>query len=184
MSLRPGLHPGPLLSLIAAVARDRVIGIDNRLPWHLPEDLRHFRATTRGHAVIMGRKTWESLPENVRPLPGRQNIVLSRQAGYAASGLSPGVWLLPSLPAALEKLAAEQPDATEAFIIGGERLYAEALPLAHRLLLTEIDLQTEGDAWFPAFNREEWREASRENHVSEQGIPFAFVRYERLQAAA
>jgi dihydrofolate reductase len=167
------------LALIAAVARNRVIGIDNRLPWRLPEDLRHFRETTRGHAVIMGRKTWESLPENVRPLPGRQNIILSRQADYAARGLSPHAWFLPSLPAALEKLAAERPGMTEAFIIGGERLYTEALPLAHRLLLTEIDLQTEGDAWFPVFSREEWRETRREKHVSEQGIPFAFVRYER-----
>ncbi|MDR3322895.1 MAG: dihydrofolate reductase [Zoogloeaceae bacterium] len=157
--------------MIAAVAHHRVIGVQNRLPWHLPEDLRHFRALTRGHPVIMGRKTWESLPDAFRPLPGRLNIVISRQPDYPA----PGAQVASSLPEALA-LAAGHP---EAFVIGGEQLYALALPQANRLLLTEIGLDVPGDACFPAFDRQEWRETGRETHVSATGLPFAFVAYER-----
>ncbi len=163
--------PHPRLTLIAAVARDRVIGINNTLPWHLPEDLKHFREITRGHPVIMGRKTWESLPEAFRPLPGRLNVVISRQADYAA----PGAQVVSSLEAALE-LAHDLP---EIFVIGGEQLYALALPQADRLLLTEVEMDVAGDAWFPEFSRETWMENSREVHVSADGITFAFVSYER-----
>jgi dihydrofolate reductase len=162
----------PHLTLIAAVAKNRVIGIDNRLPWHLPEDMRHFREVTRGHPVIMGRKTWESLPEAFRPLPGRQNIVISRQPDYPAAGAT----LAHSLPAALELVT------NDAFIIGGEQLYALALPHADRLVLTEVEMDVTGDAWFPAFTSEEWQEVQRENQVSEKGIAFAFVTYERRRA--
>ncbi|GHT95517.1 dihydrofolate reductase [Betaproteobacteria bacterium] len=158
-----------MLTLIAAVARNRVIGIDNRLPWHLPEDMRHFREVTRGNPVIMGRKTWESLPDTFRPLPGRVNIVISRQPDYPASGAT----LATSLPAALELTA------NNAFIIGGEQLYALALPHADRLLLTEVDMDVAGDAWFPAFSSAEWQEVAREQQLSEKGIAFAFVTYER-----
>lgn len=163
--------PHPRLTLIAAVARDRVIGINNQLPWHLPEDLKHFREVTRGHPVIMGRKTWESLPEAFRPLPGRLNLVVSRQADY----LAPGAQVADSLPAALAH--AEQ--LPEAFVIGGEQLYAQALPLADRLILTEVEMDVAGDAWFPEFDRSTWVESSREVHVSDKGVTFAFVTYER-----
>jgi dihydrofolate reductase len=160
--------------LIAAVARHRVMGFENRLPWTLPEDLRHFRATTRGHSVIMGRKTWESLPDAFRPLPGRVNIVISRQSGYC---LPAGALLAGTLEAALA-LA----QAGEAFIIGGAQLYALSLPAAQRLILTEIDQDFPGDAWFPAFDKHEWQETHREPHLSENGIPFAFVTYVRTGA--
>jgi dihydrofolate reductase len=163
-----------MLTLIAAVARNRVIGVDNRLPWHLPEDMRHFREVTRGNPVIMGRKTWESLPEAFRPLPGRVNIVISRQPDYPA----PGATLADSLPAALGLVE------DNAFIIGGEQLYATALPHADRLLLTEVDMDVAGDAWFPAFSPAEWQETQREKQVSEKGIAFAFVTYERRKATA
>ncbi len=161
----------PRLTLIAAVARDRVIGIENRLPWHLPEDLQHFRRVTRGHPVIMGRRTWESLPDTFRPLPGRLNIVISRQTAYEA----PGAQVVDSPAAALERVG----ELPEAFVIGGEQLYAQALPLADRLILTEVEMDVAGDAWFPAFDRNQWLETSREVHVSSDGITFAFVTYER-----
>jgi dihydrofolate reductase len=137
----------------------------------LPEDLRHFRDITLGHAVIMGRKTWESLPEAFRPLPGRLNIVISRQNAHIA----PGAETATSLEEALTH-AANRP---EAFVIGGEQLYALALPKAERLMLTEIDLDTPGDAWFPAFDRKQWQEIRRETHVSRDGLVFAFVVHER-----
>lgn len=161
----------PRLTLIAAVARERVIGINNQLPWHLPEDLKHFRDITRGHPVIMGRKTWESLPVTFRPLPGRLNLVISRQPDYQA----PGAQVTGSLPAAL----ALTEQAPEAFVIGGETLYAQSLAQANRLMLTEVEMEVTGDAWFPQFDRAEWLETSREVHVSSDGITFAFVTYER-----
>ncbi|MDR2366213.1 MAG: dihydrofolate reductase [Zoogloeaceae bacterium] len=168
--------PQPRVTLIAALARNRVIGLHNRLPWRLPEDLRHFRAATRGHTVIMGRKTWESLSAAFRPLPERANIVISRQPGYP---LPAGAHLARSLDDAL----ALAQNAAEAFVIGGAQLYAAALPAAQRLLLTEIDQEITGDAWFPDFNPGEWRETRRETHVSEGGIPFAFVTYLRTRQA-
>lgn len=158
-----------VVSLIAAMDRRRLIGRDNALPWRLPEDLRHFKATTLGKPVIMGRKTWESLG---RPLPERRNIVVSRNAGYAAAGAE----LAASLPAALALAG----DVDEAFVIGGAELYRQALPLAQRLYLTEIDAEFAGDAWFPEFAAAEWREAAREARVSADGLAFAFVRYERI----
>jgi dihydrofolate reductase len=165
----------PPLTLIAAVARNRVIGLNNRLPWQLAEDLRHFRALTRGHPVIMGRKTWESLPAAFRPLPERMNIVVSRQSAYP---LPAGAHLARTLA---DALALAQ---TEAFLIGGAQLYALALPLASRLLLTEIDQEIPGDAWFPHFDKNEWRETERETHLGENGIPFAFVTYLRMEELA
>lgn len=164
------------LTLIAAVARQRAIGRANTLPWHLPEDLRYFRAMTKGKTVIMGRKTWESLPEAFRPLPGRHNIVVTRDAHYAASGAT----VVHSLAAAATAAGEE-----EAFIIGGAELYAQALPLAKRLLLTEIDLDiADADAFFPEFSTREWREISRDAQHSASGdgpaLDFAFVVYERI----
>ncbi len=163
--------PKTILTLIAAVAKNGVIGKDNRLPWHLPADLRHFKALTTGHAVIMGRKTWESLPEKFRPLPGRQNIVVTRNATYAASGAT----VAGSLPDAVAAAAGE-----EAFVIGGAELYQVALPLADRLQLTEIDAEFDGDTWFPARDPRQWREVAREMHRDETGPGYAFVRYDRI----
>lgn len=161
----------PVLALIAAHGHNRVIGIDNRMPWHLPEDMKFFRETTRGKPVIMGRKTWESLPDAFRPLPGRLNIVVSRNAAYQVAGGS----VVGSLPEALDAAG----DAEIAFVIGGAELYRQALPLADRLILTEIDQGYVGDAFFPAFSASEWAEASRSPQVSSTGLPFAFVTYER-----
>ncbi|HNN47200.1 MAG: dihydrofolate reductase [Rhodocyclaceae bacterium] len=157
------------LAMIAAMARDRVIGRDNTLPWHLPEDLKHFKATTLGKPVIMGRKTWESLG---RPLPGRRNLVISRNTGYALSGGE----LFPSLESALEACTDEE----TCFVIGGAELYRQALPLAQRIHLTEIETDvTGGDAHFPLLPAAEWQEASREAHVSEKGLHYNFVVYSR-----
>ena len=156
--------PSPRLAIVVAVAGNGVIGVDNRLPWRLPEDLRHFRLLTTGHAVIMGRRTWESLP---RALPDRQNIVVSRRAGYAAAGAD----VAPSLEAALALVRLPAP----AFCIGGAELYAQALPRADVLELTEIDRDYAGDARFPRVDRDEWVEIAREDHVTHEGLRYAFV---------
>ena len=163
----------PRVSLIAAVASNGVIGSDNALPWRLPEDLKRFKALTLGHPVIMGRKTYESIG---RPLPGRRNIVISRTAGYAAEGCE----VAGSFGAAL---AACRTGSDEIFVIGGAQIYAEALPLARRLYLTEIRRDYEGDAHFPALSRREWNEIRREPYISEDGITCEFVIYERMGAA-
>jgi dihydrofolate reductase len=163
------------VALIAAVAANGVIGVGNRLPWRLAPDLKHFRALTTGHAVIMGRKTWESLP---RALPERQNIVVTRRREYAAAGAETAA----SFDEALALVRLPDP----AFCIGGGELYREALPRAYRLYLTEIARDFEGDARFPAFARAEWRETARAAHVSEApgGFGYAFVTYERHNPAA
>ena len=160
----------PTLTLIAAVARNGVIGIDNRLPWSLPADLKHFKALTMGHSVIMGRKTWESLPPRFRPLPGRHNIVVTRDAGYRAEGAT----VAASLPAAVAQVQGD-----EAFVIGGAELYAAALPLANRLQLTEIDSTFDGDTHFPAIDPSHWQETARDAHHDEAGLRYAFVTYQR-----
>lgn len=157
-----------MLSLIAAMANKRVIGRDNTLPWHLPEDLKHFKATTLGKPVIMGRKTWESLG---RPLPGRRNLVVSRNASYPAVGAE----VFTSLTDALAACA----DVPECFVIGGAELYRQALPLAERLYLTEIDCTVAGDAYFPELPAGEWLETSRSTHTSADGLRYAFVVYAR-----
>lgn len=163
----------PEIVLIAAVARNRVIGKDNTLLWHLPEDLAHFKALTAGHAVLMGRKTWESLPPRFRPLPGRRNLVITRQSAYAAPGAETA--------SSLEEAIAQATDQSVLFVIGGADIYAQALPLADRLELTEVDLAPEGDAWFPALPAGEWQEASRTACRSASGVDLAFVRYTRLK---
>src|ERR1051325_9272286 len=133
---------GPRVYLVAAVAANGIIGVDGRLPWHLPEDLKHFKRLTLGHPVIMGRRTWESLG---RPLPGRENIVVSRGAGCDARGGA----VANSLEGALALCAGEP----VAFVIGGQQLFAESLPLAAGLVMTEIQRDYEGDTWFPAYHR-------------------------------
>ena len=158
----------PMLGLIAAVASNGVIGAQGRLPWHLPEDLRFFKAQTMGCPVIMGRRTWESIG---RPLPGRKNVVVTRSAGFSA----PGASVADSLDAALALCAAEP----KVFVIGGAELYRAALPRADRLVITEIGRDFEGDVRFPDFDRSQWREASRESHTGPGGLNYAFVVYER-----
>jgi len=164
----------PSVVIVAAVAANRVIGAENRLPWRLPDDLRHFRELTMGHAVIMGRRTWESLP---RALPGRQNIVVSRQPGYGA----PGAEVAGSFAEALAAVTAPGP----AFCIGGGELYAEALPHARELRLTEIERNFEGDALFPELRAGEWRETAREPHRAPgaEGFAYAYVTYVRAVEA-
>ncbi len=159
------------LALIAAVARNGAIGRDNALLWKEPLDQRHFAATTRGHAVVMGRRTWQSLPARFRPLPGRRNIVVTRNADFDA----PGAETVGSLEAALQRIQAEP----QAFVIGGAQLYARALPLADELVLTEIEAELPGDVNFPAWDRQAFVEASREAHVGADGTHFAFVTYRR-----
>ncbi len=157
--------------IIAAVARNRVIGKDNRLLWNIPEDMAHFKALTAGHTVVMGRKTWESLPPRFRPLPGRRNIVITRQPDYA----SPGAEVADSLESAL-KLAST---ATVVFIIGGEQIYRQAMTVADRLEITEVDLDPEGDAWFPEIAAVDWRETARTDPPARSGTEFSFVTYRR-----
>lgn len=155
---------------LAAVARNRVIGNNNELCWHLPEDLRRFKQVTMGHSVLMGRKTWESLPGGLRPLPGRRNIVVTRQQGFAA----PGAEVVSSIEAAQALVSAED----TAFIIGGAELYRTTLANTEALMLTEVGLEPEGDTWYPELGND-WVEHSREAHVSNQGVPYAFVVYRR-----
>jgi dihydrofolate reductase len=155
--------------IIAAVAKNRVIGKSNQLIWNIPADMAHFKALTAGHTVIMGRKTWESLPPRFRPLPGRRNIVISRQADYVA----PGAELAGSLENALELAAS----ANTVFIIGGEQIYAQAMALADRLEITDVELEPEGDAWFPPIPASDWKAVGRT-----EGVGYAFVTY--IQQAA
>lgn len=152
--------------LVAAVAQNRVIGRDNTLIWNIPADMAHFKALTAGQTVLMGRKTWESLPPRFRPLPGRRNLVVSRQAGYDA----PGAEVADSLENAL-KIART---AETVFIIGGEQIYRLALPLADRLEITEVDLEPAGDAWFPEIAAADWRITAKT-----PGDGYAFVTYRR-----
>lgn len=159
------------LVLIAAVARNGVIGRNNGLVWHEPLDQQHFRRLTMGCPVVMGRKTWESLPARFRPLPGRRNVVVTRQAHYDA----PGAQTAPGLDEALATLA----DAPQVFVIGGAELYALALPRAHRLELTEIGAELDGDTRFPAFDHLGFSEVARVPNSAAEGTPFAFVTYTR-----
>jgi dihydrofolate reductase len=159
------------VSLVAAVARNGVIGRDGGIPWHLPEDIRRFKELTTGHAVVMGRRTWDSLPGRFRPLPGRRNVVVTRQRGWSADGAERAG----SLEEALELVAR----APHVFVIGGAGLYAAALPLADELLVTEIDADVEGDTFFPPFERSDFDQVARDAHVSDDGLPFAFVTYAR-----
>ncbi|MFO7572811.1 MAG: dihydrofolate reductase [Gaiellaceae bacterium] len=161
------------LTLVAAVARNGVIGRDGTIPWRLPEDLAHFRKLTTGHAVVMGRKTWESIPERFRPLPGRRNVVVTRNPGWLADGAERAS----SVGDALRLLEGEP----EVFVVGGAEIYAAALPVADELALTEIDAEVDGDTFFPVWSRDDFEEGDRVEHTAEDGTPFAFVRYERTR---
>lgn len=156
---------------MAAVARGGVIGRDGTIPWRIPEDLARFRELTTGSAVVMGRKTWDSLPDRFRPLPGRRNVVVTRNPRWSAEGAERAS----SLREALDSLEGEP----HVYVIGGAEVYAAALPLADELLLTAIDLEVEGDAYFPDWDRAAFEEVSREQRVSGEGVRFAFVTLSR-----
>ncbi len=166
-----GAAPHAALAIVAAVARNGVIGAGNALPWRLPADLAHFRALTTGHAVVMGRRTWQSLRG---PLPNRQNIVVSSDRQLTA----PGAIVVPSLVDALR--VADRP--LPHFCIGGAQLYTAALPLADLLYLTEIARDFAGDTSFPAWDRSAYVEIARSAHVADDGLPYAFVTYARTTA--
>lgn len=156
------------LTLVVAIDEKRGIGIDNKLPWHLPEDLAHFKRTTMGHPIIMGRKTFDSIG---RPLPNRRNIVITRNPDWKRDGVD----AVSSLDAALALIGD-----TPACIIGGGQIFAEALPIAQRMVVTEIGKTFECDAFFPEFDVKQWKEVARETHRSESnGFDYAYVTYDR-----
>lgn len=159
------------INLIYARADNGIIGKDGTMPWHLPEDLAHFKELTQGRPVIMGRKTWDSLPERFRPLPDRINIVVTRQEVWQDEGAKPAT----SLEDALQ-IASQSADT--AWVMGGAQIYAQALPLAQRVEVTEIHRNFEGDVYAPTLGPE-WKEVARTDQVGANGIPFSFVTYER-----
>ena len=165
----------PVVALIAAVARNGVIGHDNALLWHVPEDLQFFRRTTAGCPVIMGRKTWDSLPDRFRPLPGRRNVIITRQDHFKPEGAETA----PSVAAALTLLA--QDPAPKVFVIGGAQIYAAALPEADELIFTELDCDFSGDAVFPAWDRSRFTEMRRESlrTAPPNDFDIHFVTYQR-----
>ena len=160
----------PRIGLIWAQARGGVIGKDGAMPWHLPEDLAHFKRTTLSHPVIMGRKTWDSIPPRFRPLPGRTNIVVTRQKDWQENGAQ----RLPSLREALQQCE----NAEKVWVIGGAQIYAQALPLADELVVTEINADFDGDAFAPAIGPE-WHEIARERIVAANGLPLAIVTWRK-----
>jgi dihydrofolate reductase len=164
----------PIVTLMAAVAQNGVIGDGQRLPWRLSEDMQFLKQTTIGHTVIMGRKTWDSIPPRFRPLPQRRNIVVTRDPAWSAAGAE----AVGSVEAAISLAV----DADELFVLGGAQLYALALPLAQRLLLTEIDRAFDGDTHFPDWNRQNFTEVWRSHHDSGQGWGYQRALYERSTA--
>ena len=164
-----------IISLIAALSKNRAIGKNNDLPWHLPDDMKYFMQTTSGHHVIMGRKNYESLPEKFRPLPNRTNIVVTRQMNFAA----PNCIVTHSIEDALA--IARKNNEQEVFIIGGAEIYNQGFAMANRLYLTEIHATIEGDTYFPSFDKSQWREVSRKPHLADERhkFPFDFVVFER-----
>lgn len=163
------------ISLIAAVAANGVIGRNNDLPWHLPDDMKFFMETTKGHYVVLGRKNYESLPPKYKPLPNRTNIIVTRQKNFDA----PGCLVVHTIDEAIA-LARDNGE-QEAMIIGGAEIYKLALPSADRLYLTEIKAKVDGDVRFPYFDRGEWKEVSRVPHEKDERHKYAFdfVMYER-----
>jgi dihydrofolate reductase len=164
-----------IISLIAAVTENHVIGKNNDLPWHLPDDMKYFMQTTKGHVVIMGRKNYESLPPKFRPLPERTNILVTRQKNFIA----PGCTIVNSLEAGIQ--IAKQSNEQELFIIGGAEIFELSVALADRIYLTEIKTEIEGDTFFPKFDKSKWKEASRRPHAKDDRhkYDFDFVIYEK-----
>lgn len=164
------------ISLIAAVAQNMVIGKNNDLPWNLPDDMKYFMQTTKQHHVIMGRRNYESIPEKFRPLPNRTNIVITRQKAFHA----PGCEIVHSLEDALS--IARKNDEAEVYIIGGAEIFKQGMKVTQRMYLTEIHANVEGDIYFPAINKSEWKELSRVPHPIDERHRYAFdfVVYERV----
>jgi len=160
------------ISIIVAMAKNRVIGINNTLPWHLPADLKHFKVLTMGHHIVMGRKTYESIG---RPLPGRTSVVVTRNPELNIEGCI--------IAHTLDQAIAACNGDDQIFIVGGAELYAQALPIADRLLITEIQMDVTGDAYFPDFRRDEWQEISREvcSQQEPQPLEYHFAAYQRRQ---
>jgi dihydrofolate reductase len=158
-----------VISLLVAHSSNRTIGRDGGLPWHLPADMKRFRELTTGHTVVMGRKTYQSLPDAYRPLPNRRNLVLSRNPAYGA----PGAEVFPDLQSALDACG------EACYVIGGGDTYREAMPLAGRVYATELEEAVAGDTFFPALAAEEWRCVERSERLSENGHAFTFRTYER-----
>jgi dihydrofolate reductase len=155
------------LHMIYARARNGVIGKQGQLPWHLPEDLAHFKRTTLGQPVVMGRVTWESLPVKFRPLPGRSNVVVSRQPSFSAPGAQ--------VVASLDDAIALFPPTEVIWLIGGAQLYAQGMAKASRIVVTEIDADYEGDAYAPSLSTSDWIETHRTSHISAQGLTYHLV---------
>lgn len=164
------LH-GRTITIIAAMARNGAIGLDGSMPWHLPAELRHFRETTMGKPIVMGRKTWQSIG---RPLPGRQNIVVTRNVSFRA----PGCEIAGSLELAVQAAAGE-----EVMVIGGGQLYQASLPFSDRMILTVVDCEPEADTWFPAWRKESWRRVSVRTEAADDRNPHAYEVFEWVRKA-
>ena len=166
-----------IVSAIAALSGNRVIGKNNDLPWRLPDDMKFFMETTKGHHVIMGRKNYDSLHDKFKPLPNRTNIVITRQKDFKA----PGCIVLHAVQPALE--IAKKNSEPECFIIGGAEIYKLAMPHTTRLYMTEINAHIEGDTFFPEINKDEWKELSRKHHPADarHAFPFDIVIYDRVK---
>jgi len=163
-----------VIALVVAHTANRVIGRDGGLPWRLPSDMRHFRELTSGHTVLMGRRTFESLPDVFRPLPDRRNLVLSSDSGYEA----PGAETFTALSAALEVCG------EDCYVIGGGVTYRETLPLAQRIYATEIETELEGDVFFPELEEQRWRCVQSSEQIVENELAFTFRTYERTPQTA
>jgi len=169
----PDSNERPTISLIAAMAENRVIGKDGKLPWRLPDEMKHFIRLTTGHTVVMGRKTFESIGSN--PLPNRRNIILTRNPDYRSEGIQ----VAHSVAQAIEMVAAEE----EIFICGGEQAYADAMPLADNLYLTSVHASPTGDARFPDFDHADWQLKDEVRHETDDRHEYAFTfrHYERMR---
>lgn len=164
-----------IISMIAALSKNRVIGKNNDLPWKLPDDMKFFMETTKGHHAIMGRKNYDSIPQKFKPLPDRTNIVVTRQKNFRATGCI----VVDSFEKGLA--IAKENKENETFIIGGAEIYRLGLPYANRLILTEIDAVIEGDTYFPPLDYDQWKETSRQHHAKDErhAYPFDFVVYDK-----
>lgn len=158
----------PIISLIAAASKNRVIGNNGEIPWYLPDDFKHFAKITKGHTVIMGQKTYESIIKSLgHPLPDRKNIILSFQADFIA----PGCTVFNSIEKALDEVKEEK----EVFIIGGGKIYESFLPYANKIYLTEVNIECVGDTYFPDFKRDEWKELAKEEHAKDERHAYDFT---------
>ncbi|HMS27063.1 MAG TPA: dihydrofolate reductase [Burkholderiaceae bacterium] len=171
------------LNLIYAKARNGVIGKDGKMPWHLPEDLAYLKRMTLGCPVIMGRKTWDSLPPKFRPLPGRTNVVITRQENWHEDGALPAHNLPEALSICEHMSLILEPSPDQVWVLGGAQIYQQALPFAQQVCVTEIDADFEGDAFAPVLDKQ-WQETSRESHTSTSGLAYSFVTYTRVKASA